>query len=344
MIVNPQTDFWKSAGMHLVRRNKEGWLDVTEDYLRAYYTRPEIHPIEESCPAEHRLFEALMEAPFRNVRDEEILDIKDQDTAANYKMLLQFRDHCIFHKTIEKSYLNFFKKNAFNIPPMFIDQMVHMILRNILADETDTMVLRAAEIFFREQKVMMSDGQLMLADEEIVEMRSKTGGLGSLGELLLTSGIPTREITLDVLTEENKALYWARSDRFDTALDFRFTQPAPDAFARVVGAWIKHFFNLDNRVQAQQKIRDERWSWHIGLDLVSSKILNALYEEKQLEDEQTFPIVGLFRVEFMDQNRIQPSMQNKPAYLGLAMDSNQVVKMKPQNLLTNLPLKSVGVA
>ena len=57
-------EFWKSAGLHLVTRGENGWLSVTPDYLRAYYTRPEIHPVAESCPAEHALFEKLMADPF----------------------------------------------------------------------------------------------------------------------------------------------------------------------------------------------------------------------------------------------------------------------------------------
>ena len=39
-------EFWKSAGMHLLERGAEGWLHVTPDFLRAYYTRPEVHPID----------------------------------------------------------------------------------------------------------------------------------------------------------------------------------------------------------------------------------------------------------------------------------------------------------
>ena len=42
-------DFWKSAGMHLLERGPEGWLQVTPSFLRAYYTRPEMHPIDGSC-------------------------------------------------------------------------------------------------------------------------------------------------------------------------------------------------------------------------------------------------------------------------------------------------------
>ena len=333
-------DFWKSAGMHLVKRNEFGWLDITKDYMRAYFTRPEIHPIEDSCEAEHQIFEALMEDPLQDIAETELLKIKDQDTLVNYQTVLRFRDHCVFHKTVEKAYKNIFDKDKLNIPPMFIDQMVHLILRNILVSEADPILVKTAELFFREQKVTTSDGQLMLADQEIIEMKSESGGFGGLGELLVNSGIPTREVIIDVLTDENKDSYWERSDKFDTAIDFRFTQPAPDAFAKVIQKWIEHLTGVKSRVQAVKSIRDQKWSWHIGLDPVSTHILNSLYEGKQLDDNDIFPIIGLFRIEILDQDKVVESMKGKPVYLALAMNRENIVKMKPQNLITNLPVKT----
>ena len=60
-------EFWKSAGLHLLETGPQGWLEVTPDFLRAYYTRPEVHPIETSCAAEIELHEALMAEPFLEV-------------------------------------------------------------------------------------------------------------------------------------------------------------------------------------------------------------------------------------------------------------------------------------
>jgi len=59
-----EVNFWKSAGLHLVEQNADGWLKVTPDLIRAYLTRPEVHPIDGSCSNEVALFEALMEIPF----------------------------------------------------------------------------------------------------------------------------------------------------------------------------------------------------------------------------------------------------------------------------------------
>jgi hypothetical protein len=337
----PLRDFWRSAGFHLTERTDSGWLAVTPDLLRAYYTRPEIHPVEESCEAEHRLFEALMADPFRPVAAAEIEAMADPDAAENYRVVLRFRDHLAAHGSIEAGYRALFAPGAPMVPPVFVDQLVHLILRNMLGAETDPYRLRAAELFFRDQTVSTEEGQLLLADAEIVEMLSETGGMGGLGALLVEAGTATRAVTLDVMTEDNAPQYWQRSDRFDMALDFRFAEPGQDAFARVLEAWAAHLVGLKVRVQPMQSIRDERWSWHVGLDAEASRILNALYEGRALAPDETDRVVALFRLESLDRDALLDSMRGKPVYLGLAMTASRVLKMKPQNLLTNLPLRRV---
>ena len=332
-------NFWKSAGFHLVERDENGWLKVTPDYLRAYFTRPEIHPVKESCKAEHALFEKLMADPLSEVLSKDVSDIKDQDTADNYRAILGFRDLLAENKTIEGAYMALFKSGSIAIPPMFIDQMVHLVLRNILENVDDPMQLRAAELFFREQVVTAGDDQLMLADQEIVEMKSESG-FGGLGQLLAESGTPAREVSLDVMTDDNKAKYWERSDQFDMAIDFRFTQPVQDALGRVLEKWILHFLGAKTRIQAMKSIKDEKWSWHVGCDLESTRILNALYNGETVNDDELFRILALYRLEFLDGNDAVDSMQGKNVYLGLAMNDERKLIMKPQNLLSNLPLKA----
>jgi hypothetical protein len=339
---NAPRDFWKSAGFHLTHRDASGFLAVTADYLRAYYTRPEIHPIEESCDIEHRLFEALMGDPFRPVEEAEIAAIKSRDAADNYRLALAYRDALIAAGSLEAAFVSLFRSGAIAVPPVFIDQLVHIILRNILDGETDPFRLKAAELFFRDQSVSTLNGQILLADAEIVEMLSETGGMGGLGALLAEAGTPTRSVTLDVMTEENSGDYWARSDRFDMAGDFRFTQPLQDAFARVVERWVEHFTGIAPRVQPMQSIRDERWSWHIGLDVTATGILNRLYAGEAVPEEETAFLMALFRLESLDRSAFIPAMAGKPVYLGLAMTPGRLVKMKPQNLLVNLPTAASG--
>jgi hypothetical protein len=331
-------EFWRSSGFHLLQRDARGWLRVTPHFLRAYLARPEMRPVEESCPAEHALYDALLENPVRPVAEPEIEAIKDADARENYRIVLRFRDLLTEHGTIEASYLAIVTSGRGDIPSLFVEQLVHAIVRNVLSDCTDPMRLRAAELFFREQNVSLDEGRVMLADEEVVDMFAQSGGMGGLGQLLVESMTPMRQIDLDVLDDDNKDIYWDRSDRFDTVIDFRFTQPALDAFARVMEAWIAHFLEMRVRIQPVQEIRDERWSWHIGLDAEATRILNALYEDEEVSLEELEQIVGLFRLDFRDDRGVSASMRGKPVYLGIAMTPDRKLRMKPQNLLTNLPL------
>src|SRR3954462_9158988 len=83
-------DFWRNSGFHLLERDPEGRLRVTDDFLRAYYLRPEVHPVEESCDDELALHAALMDSPRRPVSEKELTALKDRDAEDNYRTVLRF--------------------------------------------------------------------------------------------------------------------------------------------------------------------------------------------------------------------------------------------------------------
>jgi hypothetical protein len=49
-------------------------------------------------------------------------------------------------------------------------------------------------------------------------------------------------------------------------------------------------------------------------------------------------LISLFRLQFAHPQEMRADVAGKPVYLGLAMNDEQVVRLKPQNLLLNLPL------
>ncbi|MDE2167650.1 MAG: hypothetical protein KGJ66_15100 [Alphaproteobacteria bacterium] len=331
-------DFWLSSGFHLLRRDPTGHLAVTDDFLRAYLERPEMRLVDESDAGERTLHAKLHAAPRAAVAATELAAIVDADIRANYGVFLDFRDRLLAAGTLEAVYLALFRTQAVTMPALLLDHLVHAILRNILADCDDPIALRAAELLFRTQKVTVADGAVMLADEETVEITARTGGLGSLGRLLLESATPTTQITLDVLSAENAATYWDRSDRFDTVLDLSFTRPGLDALCRVFERWVGHFLGVALRIEPVSQIRDERWSWHIGLDAESTAILNALYRGEPVDEARLSLLIALFRATFADTADMRPDLAGKPIYLGLAIDNARRLRLKPQNLLLNLPL------
>ncbi len=57
-----------------------------------------------------------------------------------------------------------------------------------------------------------------------------------------------------------------------------------------------------------------------------------------MEEERLHQLISLFRLDIKDKTAVIPEMGGRPVYLGLAMDDASVLRMKPQNLLVNLPL------
>jgi hypothetical protein len=336
------SDVWTSSGVHLLDARADGTLGVTPEFLAAYFARPEMRPVAESCAAELRLHQDLLDNPVMPVSQHRLGQIADADARENYAVVLAFRDLLLREGTLEKAYLAVVRSPTPRVPPLFLDQLVHAVLAYLLRDCPDPLRWRAAEIFFREQKVSTGDGRVMLADEETVEMYAASGGMGGLGQLLIEADTPVRQVELDVLDEDNKSLYWQRSERFDTVVDFRFTQPANDAFARVVEAWVKHFLDMRVRVQPLQRIEDEQWVWHIGLDAEATRLLNALYEGRELSFDEAQGIIGLFRMDVLDRDAVLETVRGRPIYLALAKTPSGTLKMKPQNLIVNMPIKSTS--
>jgi hypothetical protein len=330
------TEFWRNSGFHLLERDAAGRLRITDDFLRAYYLRPEIHPVEESGPLERGLHAALMAEPRLRVAEKELKSLEDADMQENYRVLLRWRDRLLAAGTAEGAYMALFK-GAVDVPPMFVDQLAHVILRNVLDGTDDPLRLRAGELFFREQKATIKDGHVLLADLETVEMHASGHRYGSIGRLLVEAQGELGAADLDVLDSANAALYWDRESKHDTVVSFTYGRPALDAFARVVEKWVRHFLAMDVRVKPIRQIEEPRWAWHVGLDAESTAILNELWAGTEVDAGRMRNILALFALRFEDPAAMRGDIAGRDVYLALSAEDG-VVRMKPQNLLLNLPL------
>jgi len=110
------------------------------------------------------------------------------------------------------------------------------------------------------------------------------------------------------------------------------------ALARVIERWIAHFFGVAVKVAPLRQIEDPRWAWHIGLDAQSTAVLNDLWRGEAVETGRLRRLLALFRLDFAERAAMRSDLAGRPVYLALGMDEANVVRMKPQNLLVNLPL------
>jgi hypothetical protein len=332
-------DFWPSCGYRLLARGGDGRLTVTDAFLRSFLARPELAPVAESCAAELALHDALVAAPRRAVRDDELAALADDDARDNYRVFLRFRDRLAGAASLEAAYAGLFRGEGVDVPPLFVRQLTQVLLRHVLGEDADPLEARMAETLFRPQKIaVLEDGAVMAADDATVDLHATTGGFGSLGELLKQQSVPMRTIDLDVLARDNATSYWERDERFDTSVMLNRGQPPIEALCRVLERWIAHFLGVVVRIAPERRIDDDKWVWHVGLDAEASGILNDLYNRVDVDEERMRRLLCLFRLEFDDPADMRAAIAGRPVYLAMAMDAEQRLKLKPQNLLLNLPL------
>lgn len=328
-------DFWISSGHHLLDRDANGHLVVTDEFLKALLARPEIIPPQEACAAERALHAKLLADPRADVGDREIAAMADEDARENWQVLLAFRALLLGSPSLEAAYLRQFRDKRQALPWLFANQLTHLILRNALDRETDDFVLKAAELFFRRQTVSYDGGMLLLADADLVEDRQVAAHASPLLAMFQGNGAGD----LDVLSDGNKHGYRLRSDAFDMVLDFRAGGAARAALGRVIEIWVRHLLGLHCVVEPLSELKGERWSWFIGLDPQATEIGNALWAGKEPPKGGAERILGLYRLDLKEPHMMLDHVAGEPIYLILAMDEGKSLQMKPQNLITGLPLK-----
>jgi hypothetical protein len=219
-----------------------------------------------------------------------------------------------------------------NTPRLFLDQLVHAILRNILHGSDDAAEVRAAELFFRAQKVSFHDNTLLLADQDAIAVHEHARASSPLMAMLA----PAAVAELVVLTAENAGEYWARSDAFDMVLNLGGELNGRAALGRVIARFIGHMLGFTTRIESLPAIDEPDLRWFIGLDTEATRIGNAMWQGEEVPEAGQ--LLALFRLWPDETAPILPDIIGHPIYLMLAADADGQVRLKPQNLLTLMPV------
>ncbi len=192
-------------------------------------------------------------------------------------------------------------------------------------------------MLFRRQRLAAEEGRCSPPTRARIEVYAETGGFGEVGRLLRRQSTATAAVRMDVLyARERAALFPARR-----ALRLRARPGARGAGARalatVLERWIARLAGVAVTIEPLARVEDERWRWHVGLDVDANAILNALYRGNTVPPADLERLALLFRLEFRDAGDAHPDARARPVYLGLACRPDRTLKLKPQNLLVNLP-------
>jgi len=323
-------DFWLSCGHHLLDRDATGKLLLTDEFLKAYLARPQLMPPAEACSAERWLHSTLLLDPRQPIVASRVAAIADADTRENWQTMIAWRDHLVRYRSLEAAYLEIVRRNI-RFPHILICHLVQAILRNALDYCGDVFMLRAAEMFFRSQRLVLQEASIVAIDEET----DRSPGLHS------PSPLSTLTAEIDLLNDSAAESYWERSDHFDMALDLTTGRRGLIALGNVVARWLSHLLAIDVVVEPLAELQSLSFSWYVGLSSDATRIGDAIWNGDDLDDGARTQLVSLFRLTFEEPAVVIENVRGEPLYLLLAMNADGMLRLKPQDLIAGLPIRQV---
>jgi hypothetical protein len=330
---------WPSCGYDHLSVDDQNQLRITNEFLAHLIRRPELSPVDTSCQTERDVFERLCQSPREVIGSETLARIANPDVADNYRVWLRFRDRLLASPTLEEAYKGFFQGAGVDFPPILVDDITRVLVRHVLGQTVHALDARVGEMFFRSQTVTVHEkGSLIAADSLTLFKRSQVPGYGALGQLLKKGGVTVSQGDLEVLTADNAERYWRSPEAYDMAVVLNWGQPAAQALCRLIEKWVRHFLHVEVSVNTVGAIEEQQWAWHLGLDAQSTAILNELYRGQAVDDDRLRRLLVLFQLKFADHADMLQKVAGQPVYMAIAADENNRLRIKPQNLLFNLPL------
>lgn len=291
-------------------------LEHIDIFLRDLLASPQLALVAESCASEVNLHKALQASPLQKISDTELATIADPDARENYAFYLRLQTELLAAGSLEAYYLQLIRSAAVTVPQDVMDALVENITLRMMDATTNPTVDKniavqyaAAEWLYKRQAVHLEDGRVMhdVPRDSVTEPLDLSHGMANE----LSHGLIFR------LSNANSGL---------------------KALSQVLEKWVAHMLQVEVTIKHVAKVDDPAWRWHIGLEATSTGVLNDLYLGKDVSEERLKSLISLFKLEFKNASHVQADMAGKPVYLGLAMDANGRVKIKPQNLLLNLPI------
>ena len=105
--------------------------------------------------------------------------------------------------------------------------------------------------------------------------------------------------------------------------------------------WLRHLLALDCRIEPLAALRGVDFTWYVGLDAQATTIGDALWGGDELDPAVQSRLIGLYRLNVAAPAIVLEAASGEPIYLLLAMMPDGLLRMKPQNLITGLPIRQM---
>jgi hypothetical protein len=87
------------------------------------------------------------------------------------------------------------------------------------------------------------------------------------------------------------------------------------------------------------ELRDASLSWYVGLDSDATRIGDTIWNGNKLDDAVRGRLICIYRLTFHNPLDMMEKVRGEPVYLLMAMTADEVLRLKPQNLVTGLPIR-----
>jgi hypothetical protein len=102
--------------------------------------------------------------------------------------------------------------------------------------------------------------------------------------------------------------------------------------------WIAHLLAVDVLIEPIRELQNAKFTWYVGLDAEATSVGNRLWNGEPLDEKIAGRVTGLFKLIFTGHAPVADELKGEPVYLILAMNEAKLLRLKPQNLVTGLPI------
>jgi hypothetical protein len=102
---------------------------------------------------------------------------------------------------------------------------------------------------------------------------------------------------------------------------------------------VKHLLNVEVDAEALTEVQNANLTWYVGLDAEGTRSGDIKWSGESLDEASASRDAALYRRTFREPAVVAEATKGEPVYLILATTPEKVLRMKPQNLVTGLPVR-----
>lgn len=314
--------FWRASGLSSLDVDAHGGLVVTDAFLLHWLRRPEFGLAAADDPQARALSDLLSAQPRAPIDDTRLAALPDTSERERWRHFIRFRDRLLAAPNLQSAYARLYADAAaagrIDVPAPYAERLSQIVVQQLLVDCDDGLVLRVAELWFRDQTVRRDGARVLLTDRLASEARGN--------------------VDLEVLDESNAPVYFDRDEAHGFTIDIAPGSGAARVFADLVARWVHRMIGVGVAVQPESAVEAGEWRWHVGLDAQASLLLDRIFRGEALAAGDSARLLLPLRLQFAQAADMLEEIAGTPVWLALAMDEGGGLRMKPQNLLFNLPL------